>query len=409
MRAQIYTSMPRDGRKLFWALMAWEFGIGLYNLLITIYMERLGASPAQIGLLVGIQGVARILVTLPSGVLAERFSRRRVIVATTALTVPSALLIGAAQVWWQMVPGMILMMLGNMGTPSISSYIVDMTDPRNRARTFAMIYSVGPAIATIVSPTLGGFVAERTAIRAIFFLSAAAYATSTVIISRISERPLRRHAHGRGGYREAVRLPVVRWVAGLQLLGFAAIAIGVTLMPNYLEDVHEIGLATIGRFGSMNAIGSIAMSLAIARAAFITGSRGIAIGLAAIGGLCGIVLLTGNPWFLAPAFMLRGGFLVAWSLFHAVFGDVTPEHLRSRVFAFGDFLGAIGLGVAPFIAGALYAWRPAAPLVVCLIAAPLLAAVAIGIERRFVGPAVRARHQEHTAAAEGLPAVEAAG
>lgn len=383
-------------------MMAWEFGIGLYNLLITIYMERLGASPAQIGLLVGVQGIARIGVTLPSGILAERFSRRRVIVATTGVTVPAALLIGVAQAWWQMAPGMVLMMVGNMGTPSFSSYIVDLTDPRTRARTFTMIYSVGPAIATIVSPTLGGFVAEQTAIRAIFFIAAAAYATSTVVFSRISERPLRRHPEGGGSYREAVALPVVRWVGGLQLCVLGSIMIGVTLMPNYLEAVHGLGLGTIGRFGSLNAIGSIVLSLVIARTAFITGSRGIAVGLLAIAGLCGVVLLTGNPWVLAPAFVLRGGFLVVWSLFHAVFGDVAPERLRSRVFAFGDFLGAVGFGVAPFLAGPLYEWRPAAPLVVTLVAAPVLAVVAILIERRYVAPAIRARQTEHAAAGSAV-------
>lgn len=408
MRPQIYTSLPRDGRLLFWGSMAWEFGIGLYNLLITLFMEQLGASPSQIGLLVGTQGIARIAVTLPSGIIAERFDRRKVIFITTGLTVPAVLLIGLAQTWWQMFPGMILMMAGNIGTPAFSSYIVDMTDPRTRGRAFTMIYSVGPAIATIIAPTLGGFIAGVSAIRTVFFISAVAYAVSTFAFSRISTRQLHAHAGAKASYREALSLPVVRAVGGLKFGVLGALMLGVALLPNYLEDRHHIGIETIGRFGSMNAIGSIVMSLVFARVAFISNGRGIAIGTLAVGALCGVVLLTGNPWALAPAFMLRGGFLVIWSLFYAVFGDITPERLRSRVFALGDLLGALGFGLAPFLAGPMYGWRPAAPLVVCLVFAPLLAAGALVVERRFVAPAIRARGDEAAVPIALIPAAAAA-
>ncbi|MDZ7586178.1 MAG: amino acid--tRNA ligase-related protein, partial [Patescibacteria group bacterium] len=37
--------------------------------------------------------------------------------------------------------------------------------------------------------------------------------------------------------------------------------------------------------------------------------------------------------------------MVTWSLFGAVFGDITPDRLRSRVFALGDCLGGIGIGI----------------------------------------------------------------
>ena len=96
MRLRFSLGLPPDGRLLFWGMFAWEFGIGLYNLLLTIYMESLGASPVQIGMLIGLQGIARIAVTLPSGILAERFSRRRLIVWSTATTVPAVLFFGIA-------------------------------------------------------------------------------------------------------------------------------------------------------------------------------------------------------------------------------------------------------------------------------------------------------------------------
>lgn len=392
MSRRISLGLSPDGRSLFWGMFAWEFGFGLYSLLLTIHMESLGASPVQIGLLIGVQGIARIAVTLPSGVLAERLSRRQLIVWTTAATVPAALLFGLAQVWWQLIPGMVLLMAGNLGTPALSSYIVDLSTPRDRARTFALIYSVGPAVATVIAPSLGGLIAERSALRVVFLVTAAAYAASTLVFSRISERPLATsHHETKPSYREAFAIPAVRAVALLKLGVLGTLALGTTLLPNYLEEVHGLGIGEIGRLGSANAAGSVVISLVIARVAWITGSRGIAIGTTLVGCLCGVTLITGNLWILAPAFMMRGGFMVAWSLFHAVLGEISTTRLRSRVFALADFLGGVGFGLSPFLAGALYDWNPAAPLLATVVLAPLLGAVAMLVERRFVVPLAAAR------------------
>jgi MFS family permease len=138
----------------------------------------------------------------------------------------------------------------------------------------------------------------------------------------------------------------------------------------------------------------VLISLVIAKVAWISGSRGIALGTMLVGALCGVTLLTRNPWILAPAFLMRGGFMVAWSLFHAVLGEVSTERLRSRTFALGDCLGGIGFGLAPFLAGAIYGWRPSAPLLATVILAPVLGAAAIYVERRFVAPLIAARTQE---------------
>jgi MFS family permease len=314
-----------------------------------------------------------------------------VIIVTAAATVPALLLYGLAQTWWQLLPGMILLMAGNLGTPSFSSYIVELSTPETRARTFALIYTVGPAAATVISPTLGGEIAERTELRMIFFMGAIASAISTVIFTMISERPLKTHHHDvKPTYREAFAVPTIRWVATLKFGVLASLAIGTTFLPNYLEDVHGLGIGTIGRFGSILALGSVVMALIVARVAWITGCKGISIGTLSVGAVCGVTLATGNPWILGPAFLMRGGFMVAWSLFHAVMGEVSPERLRGRAFALVDFFGGIGFGLAPFVAGALYGWRPSAPLVATIILAPMLAAAALVVERKFVTPAALA-------------------
>lgn len=408
LRPRISLGLPRDGRFLFWGGFSWEFGFGLYSLLLTIYVENLGASPSQIGILVGVQGLMRIAVTLPSGILAEKFSHRSLIIWTTAATVPAALFLGLAQTWWQLFPGMILMMAGNLGTPAYASYIVDISSPATRARTFAMIYSFGPAVATIISPSLGGFIADKTAIRVLFFLAATSFGVSTLFFTRIAERTRAMPHTLQPRYRDALAIPGVRAVGLLKFSVLGTLALATTLLPNYLEDIHGLSVGTIGRLGSVYALGSVILTVIVSKTAGITASKGIAIGAISVGAVCGITLLTGNLWIIVPAFLLRGGFLVTWSFFSAVFGDITPDRLRSRVFALGDFMGGIGFGLAPFLAGVMYEWRPSAPLLAAVLITPLLGIAAVIIEKKFVFPMIRLRTTEREQALDAEFAAEAA-
>jgi MFS family permease len=202
------------------------------------------------------------------------------------------------------------------------------------------------------------------------------------------------HNEQRPSYREAFAIPAVRAVALLKFGVLATLALGTTLLPNYLEDVHGLSIGQIGRLGSVYAAGSVLIALIVARVVWITGSRGIAFAITLVGCLCGVTLLTGNLWILGPAFLMRGGFMVAWSLFHAVLGEISTARLRSRVFALGDFLGGVGFGLSPFLAGALYDWKPSAPLLATVVLAPLFGALAIVVERRYIAPLIAARGRE---------------
>jgi MFS family permease len=390
-RPRVALGLGRDATHLFWGLFVFQLGFGLYGYLFTLYLESLGASAIQIGILVGAQGLLRIAVNLPAGILVDRFSRRKIIVLTTLLTVPAALSFGFAQNWWQVLPGMLVIVLGNLGTPSFSSYLADAGADTDRGRAFAMVYTFGPSVALIVSPVTGGWLADATAMRFVFFASSAFYLASTLILMLISERPLAHHGGVAATYREAFAVPVVRAVGFLQFGVLAVLAIGTTLLTNYLKEAHGIGVGMVGWFGSIAAVGSMFLSLTVGRVAWMTPIRAIGVAPLFVGFLCGVTLLTGNPVVLAVAFLGRGGFMVAWSLFAAVLSETTPARLQSRAFAISEFLGAIGFALAPFVAGALYGWHRGLPLAITVVATPVLAAATVWIDRRYVRPAVRAQ------------------
>lgn len=311
-----------DARWLFYAMLTWEFGYGCYSAIQTLFIKSLGATDLQIGLLIGIQGIIRVAITLPSGILADKFSRRTIMIWSTAAGVPACIVAGLAQTWLQLLPGLILLLVSGVGTPAITAYIAQMSTKENRARNFTFIYTFGSAIGLIVAPALGGFLADRIAMRAVFFASATLYLAATYFFTRVSERPLPQSDHSAPSYREAIGEPVVRRVAMLMFVVLAACTMGVTFLPNYLSEVHGLNVGTIGRLFSVAAMGTVLISQATTKLRWITPVRGIAIGTLGVAIACVTTVATGNLWILAFAFLGRGGFMVAWTMIYVVLGDV---------------------------------------------------------------------------------------
>jgi MFS family permease len=80
-----------------------------------------------------------------------------------------------------------------------------------------------------------------------------------------------------------------------------------------------------------------------------------------------------------------------------VIGNAAPPRLQGRAFALGEISCGAGFALAPFLAGPLYEWRPAAPLAVALVgAAPLvlLLWLAAARERRAARPEPETRLAE---------------
>ncbi|MDQ3549781.1 MAG: MFS transporter, partial [Chloroflexota bacterium] len=294
-------------------------------------------------------------------------------------------LYGLAQTWWMLFPAILVMSAGNIVWPSVSKVIADSTDSRSRTRAFTLIYTVGPSIALLLSPSIGGIMADTISLRSIFFAAAVAQIVSVVLFSRL--RPVEHTGDEKvesAGYRAVLRYKPVVVICGLFLALLLVLTTGYTLVPNYLEDEHSIGIGTIGQLGSIFAVGSVLLGVLIAKVKRFAPPLNALLLTTSMAPLAFLLLLGGgSTWVFALAFLCRGGYFVSWGLIYAILGEVAPERLRSRSFALAEVLGGFGFGIAPFIAGALYEIDPTLPLVVALIGvAPLM--LAILFARRYV-------------------------
>ncbi|MGH2551102.1 MAG: hypothetical protein ACRDHN_17080, partial [Thermomicrobiales bacterium] len=55
-RERLSFGLPRDIALIVWGMIIWGLGFGLFANLWSLFIEELGASPTQIGIIIGLQG-----------------------------------------------------------------------------------------------------------------------------------------------------------------------------------------------------------------------------------------------------------------------------------------------------------------------------------------------------------------
>jgi MFS family permease len=370
--------LGRQNGITFWAMILLEGSFASYFIFLPLYVAELGANPAQVGVIMGIWGLTRLVFLAPSGILVDRFPTVPLIVITRALGVLGLIVAAVLPVWWLMPIPLLLTGAANIAFPAISSSIAGGASDGGRARAFTLLYTVAPAIATVIAPLLSGQAAETVGLRATMLIGAGFASLSILAFSRLHSRPKVATDESPATYREVLAYRPVRNLCLLLAVTLLTLTIGTTLASNFLHEVHGLEYNRIGQFGSVAAVGSILLGILFGRVKGLGRPlTGITVATTCTAGMFALLMVVSGLPLLTFAYLLRGGYMVAWSLFSAALGDVTPPRLYGRTFALGEFCGGVGMAVAPLLAGPLYEWRPTAPFAVALaFCIPLIALIA---------------------------------
>jgi MFS family permease len=380
--------LGRDNGLLFWAHFASGFGYALFISIWTIYIERLGASSTQIGLVVGGAAIVRTVLVVPAGALADRISPKPLIVGMMALPVPGAIVLLLATEWWHALVGAVLLDMPGIAIPAVSVYIATAAPEDQRTRAYTYIFNLAGVAGLAIGPAIGGRVADTTGFRAVFGLAAACFAASVVIFALIRNRRPEAVGHRQdreeiAGYRQLLRLPAVWVVLGFHTLVPLLIFTGTTLLPNFLEDERGLGVGTIGLLGSLGSGAAFAFSLLVshwkplARPFF-----GMGVSCALVTAAFVLFLASELLPLLALGYMLRMSFSSVWSLMAAAVADVTPERARGRAYGLCELGVGVGDTGGPLAAGALYGRGHLLPILVGLLSSVPLA-IAAFVAHRF--------------------------
>ena len=372
--------MNRDTRLLALALLLWGLGEGLFIHIQPLYMAQLGATPVQVGGLLSALSVVTTVVFLPAGALADRLPRKWLMLGAWAMGPVAVILIGSARTWRDLVPGVLLYGSSAYCIPVINAYLAHSVGGRNLERTYTTVFA-GYTVGGVISPTVGGALAELTAMRTVYFVSAALFALSASVVVMVSPQAVSERPDRGERWTALLNRRFLRFAA-LACLMFLAMYLGVPLAPSFLVDVRGWDAARVGMMGSFQALGMTLLTLLLGRLRDGKRARGLVVGQALVWRSTLLLARAAAVPVLAFAYLLRGAYQGCRTLIQARAPKMGGEGERGLLLGATETTVAVAQVVAPYVAGWLYASDPVRPLQVSLALIPIgMLLIIVGLPR----------------------------
>jgi MFS family permease len=374
----------RENWSQFWLLVLINAFVGGMVGLERTVVPLVGAEEFRIGSALLIFsfiiafGVVKAFSNLASGVLADRFTRKSVLVAGWAIGLPVPFLLGWGPTWgWIVIANVLLGLSQGLAWSMTVNMKIDLVGARNRGLAMGLNEFAGYA-AVGVTALATGYIAARYGLRPEPFYLGIAYTIIGFVLSLWAVRDTRAHANLEGGIRSGHDIPIstrqTSWVvvetSWRNRTLFGASQAG---LVNNLNDgmswgvfpilfaAHGVGLEGIGLIKAVYpltwAIGQVATGVLsdrigrkplIVAGMFVQAAAHVIIGFGLarplVTGIAGSVLLGAGTAMVYPALL-------------AAVGDIAHPSWRARavgVYRFWRDMGyAIGALMAGVVAGAL--------------------------------------------------------
>lgn len=336
----------------------------------------LTGSPAIASLLLVVQTGAFALASPIAGVLADRYDRRRLMVAADLARVPVALAFLLARdpdtLWIAFVAAALLSLGAAVFEPTSSASLPNLVEERELPEANVLI---GAAWGTMlaVGAALGGLVAATLGRDVAFAVNAASFAASALLIVGIRRSFRSAPGHqasgdlthrGLGSVVESIRV-VLRFARGNRtlaalLLSKTTFGVGtgvIVLLAVFGRDVFHAGDAGIGILFAARGLGAL-LGPFLVRSIVGVSERGLIGGIAASFGIfaVGYGLLPFAPILPLAALAVFAAHLgggAQWTLSSYGLQRAAPDAIRGRVFSFDYGLVTLTITFSTLAAGFL--------------------------------------------------------
>ena len=336
---------------------------------------RLTDSGLALGLVTALQWLPVLLFGAWGGVVADRFDRRRLLVATNASSGVLSLLLGIATVagfvelWIVTVIVVLLGIVQAIDNPSRQTFTMELVG-RDLLPNAVSLNTASFTIARVAGPAIAGLLIAWVDVGPVFLINAFTYIPVTIALMAMRQDELLRmpraqRARGqvRDGFRYAMSTPILRTVLTIM-------AVVGTLQYNFHILISLLAKDTFGgdatEFGLLGAVLGGGMLLgSLTSAAVGRNGRRLLVGAGTALGVCSLLVAAAPNIYIAGAVMIPLG--AASMLFLTTMNSTlqlnSSDEMRGRVMAlyFVLFLGSTPIG-APIIGWVAEAVDPRAAL-----------------------------------------------
>ena len=300
--------------------------------LLPSYVDDLGLTKTQAGILSGAYAAGTLVASLPAGLLAARFGVRPILLSTLALMSVACVAFGFGDSFGVLVAARLVQGVAGAGSWAAGLAWLAAASPRDRRGEMIGV-AIGTAIAGQVGGPVIGAAAHVLSTELVFSLVAV---LAAALAAGVVTQPLPPVSPPMVRLAGALREP--RVLAGAWLMTLAALFYGAfsVLTPLRLD---ELGLTAV-------AVGAVFLGAAIAEAAAspfvgrLSDRRGrlvpVRLGLAGIIVSCVLLPLPGVGWLLAIVALLAAGLLgIMWTPAVALMSDGAEHAGLPQAMAFG--------------------------------------------------------------------------
>jgi MFS family permease len=384
--------LRRQGRNYKLVLLR-RSGFSLFNNLTTqyvnIYIRLLGASFVQLGLIGSIGGLVNAVISYPFGWLIDRYSSKRILVATLVAQVLVPLTYFYARDWVWVSVSTALSTFAFFCTSGVENVIIaNSLRDDDRATGFTSITALSTIPAIIVPIVAGGFLTRMgglfvSSLRTLFLVQFLGLAAIALFVGlSLQETP----GFQRGAQSLADGLRSVlsgspylkRWLV-IDTISASSFAVMGRYVMIYAAEERGADPMILGTMVSASALVSIVSAIPLGALADRIGRiKTIMILRPLFHGSTLLLLFAPDPRLLVLAWSLRGTFQPSLGILAAYRNELVPESERGKWMGIRELFRGIFRIPAPLLGGILYSrFSPMAPflfhmLVDVFIRIPLL-------------------------------------
>lgn len=315
-------------------------------------------TESRAGEIVALGTLAHAPGVLLGGKLADRFGRKRVIVAARVLSalalVPAALPAASAAIPW-LVVGAVL--ASSLAVPATTALVADVTEPAERATAYSLVY-LGHNLGFAVGPLIAGLL-FREHLALLFLGDALTSLLAAVLVVLFVRDPFSEPRDDGGGPTGSVVGAFLARPAALAFFG----AMGAYSLV-FVQAIFALPLAARAQFGehgparygmlmTLNGALIVLLSPVVVRITrHVATTRLIAIG--------GVAYAVGfGALGLRPSFALFAASTIVWTLGEilvvtnqkVLIAAWAPAHVRGRFAAVAELTSGAGYTLGPLLAG----------------------------------------------------------
>lgn len=349
----------REFRIVWLGQLGSSVGSWMQTFTIGVFIDKLTKQGAWVGIVMFAQMVPMLLFTIPGGVIADRFDRRKLLISLQSAQLVLATALGLLTLLDNSPSkaAVIVLVFGggvcnSMNAPAYSALLPTLVGREDLPGAISLNSAainlsrvVGPVIAGLLYPVLGaGWLYLMNAVTFLFVIAA-------LLRIRFPELTV---SKAEGLQQLAVGFRVVKadpllsrillTMTFFSFLSLPFLSLWSSLMRVHLH-LHSAG--TIGALYAVFGVGALVGSLAVGGAlASVERHRTVRWGLGGFAGCMALIAVTANAWVAFPAFFVLGAcyFGTTTSLLTVLQGRV-EDKVRGRVMAlwFMSFGGTVSL------------------------------------------------------------------